>query len=281
MPTLAQHLAHAAELLVPMTDTPRVDAEILLAHALGISRPQLLTRLNESLPVGRFDALLRRRLAYEPIAYILGEWEFFSLNFEVVSPILVPRPETEHLVEAVLDEVGGTPARILELCTGCGCVGVAVAVNASQVRMIATDIRSEAVELARRNAVRHGVADRIEFRTGDLFDPISAESALFDVVCANPPYVEEDAWDELSPVIRLHEDPRALLAGKDGLAVVRRLIEGAVSRLSPRGLLAFEVGMGQYDRVCRLLVGRGYDDVGCRRDLAGIERIVLARKPVK
>jgi len=278
MPSLAQRLADAANRLAAVTETPRLDAEILLAHALGISRAGLLARLTESLEVEGFDAMLERRLAFEPIAYILGEWEFYSLDFEVAPPVLVPRPETEHLVEVVLEEISDKSLRVLELCTGSGCVAVAIAGNAPHCRIVATDSNARALQVARRNAARHGVSGRVAFVCMDLYAGLGAESALFEAVCANPPYVEEGAWPELSPVIRRHEDPHALLAGKDGLAVIRRIIAGAGRVLAPGGLLAFEIGMGQYDRVSSLLGEGGYEDVRCRRDLSGVKRIAVARR---
>ena len=299
MANLAERLGKAADALAAVTETPRLDAEILLTHALGIPRAQLLARLRDTVDSSGFDELVQRRLAFEPIAYIVGEWEFFSLPFHVEPPMLVPRPETEHLVEAVLSFVGGGNAEILEIGTGTGCVAVAVAKNAPQCRVTATDIRAESIELARRNACRHGVDGRIEFKEGDLFGALRAfdtperafrgkenedvflraEAPLFDVICSNPPYIEETSWPTLSPVVRLHEDPRALLAGPDGLDVIRRLVCEAAAYLRPGGLLAFEMGMGQYDRVWSVLVENGYENVEAHRDLAGIERVAVARKP--
>jgi len=279
MLTLGERLAKAAQLFVLVTDTPRLDAEILLAHALGISRAQLLARLRDPCDAPGFDALLKRRLEHEPIAYILSEWEFFSLAFRVTPPLFVPRPETEHLVEVVLGFIGNVSARVLELGTGTGCVAVAIAHNAPKTHLVATDINPKALKLAAENAQRHGVADRIEFRSGDLFEALPEKPGPFDVVCCNPPYVEEPAWSELPPVIRLHEDTQALLAGPDGLDVVRRLVCEARLYLRPGGLLAFEVGMGQYGKVHQMLLDNGYERVGFRRDLAGIERIVQAHAP--
>lgn len=278
-PTLAERLAEAADLLAGVTETPRFEAELLLAHALGMSRGKLLASLRTAPEVDGYERLLARRLAHEPVAYILGEWEFYSQPVYVERPILVPRPETEHLVEAVLDFVKRRPARILELCAGTGCVAVAVAVHAPQAQILATDINPRAVALARRNVERHGLHARIALGEGDLWDALPPGEAPFDVVCANPPYVEEKDWAGLAPDIRLFEDPGALLAGEDGLAVIRRIAEGAIAHLRTGGLLALEVGMGQYDAVGALLRRCGYVEVGARPDLAGIERVVTACKP--
>lgn len=279
MANLAERLGKAADALAAVTETPRLDAEILLAHALGIPRAQLLARLRDTVDVAGFDEFIERRLAYEPIAYIMGEWEFFSLPFHVEPPMLVPRPETEHLVETVLSFVKGDSARILEIGTGTGCVAVSVAKNAPACHVTATDIRPETLELARRNARRHGVDGQIEFRVGDLFGALPERTRLYDVICSNPPYIEETSWPSLSPVVRLHEDPRALLAGPDGLDVIRRLVCEAAAYLRPGGMLAFEMGMGQYDRVRSVLVENGYENVEAHCDLAGIERVAVARNP--
>ena len=279
LPSHAERLAEAVERLTGVTETPRLDAEILLAHALGISRSALLARLRERAEAPGFDETLQRRMESEPIAYILGEWEFLSLNLIVRPPLLVPRPETEHLVGAVLDFIGQDPADLLEIGTGTGCVAVAIAQNAPGSKIIATDTNPIALDTARENARRYALADRITLRLGDLFDAVDDADPLFDVVCSNPPYVEEDAWETLPRVIRLYEDPAALLAGHDGLDVIRRLVQGAPAFLKPGGLLAFEIGAGQRDAVQELLLECGYQSIRFRPDLAGIPRIAVAQRP--
>lgn len=281
MAALGERLDSATRALSEVSESPRTDAEYLLAHALGISRGTLLARLNETVEPAGFDDLLKRRLAHEPVPYILGEWEFFSLELEVRAPMLVPRPETEHLVEVVLEHIGDHPARVLELGTGTGCVAVAIAQNAPNCNVVATDINPDAIALARRNAARHGLESRIELRQGDLFEVIPGNAPPFDVICSNPPYVEEGDYANLSPDIRLFEDPRAFIAGPDGLDLIRRIIDGAPKRLVPGGLLALEMGLGQYAMVRSLLLDAGFDTPGVRRDLAGIERIAYARKPAQ
>ena len=274
--SVAAILAGAAHELAHVTETPRLDAEILLAHALCLPRAALLARLRDRAVAPGFEALVQRRAAAEPLAYILGEWEFQSLPFEVVQPLLVPRPETEHLVEAVAGFSGTGQGRVLEIGTGTGCVAIAIAYAAPRCRVVATDINPLAIETAARNAGRHGVADRVAFRQGDLFEALGEDDGPFDVVCSNPPYVEDDAWPELSPTIRLYEDPKALLAGKDGLDVVRRIARGALACLKPGGLLALEIGTGQRAAVEGLLEQHGYAEVQFRQDLAGLDRIALA-----
>jgi len=175
--------------------------------------------------------------------------------------------------------VANTRARILDIGTGTGCVAVAIAHNAPMCRVVATDINAAALKLASANAARHGLSDAITFRKGDLFQALRERDHPFDAICSNPPYVKESDWDALPPVIRLHEDPDALLAGPDGLDVIRRLVFEATAYLVPGGLLAFEIGIGQYDSVRGLLLENNYANVGARRDLAGIERVAVARKP--
>ncbi|MBI2433785.1 MAG: peptide chain release factor N(5)-glutamine methyltransferase [Candidatus Hydrogenedentes bacterium] len=280
MRTTAQAVADAADALVPVTDTPRLDAEILLAHALGISRSQLLGRLRNVLPpeaAAAFQPLLARRLNYEPIAYILGTWEFFSLEFITRPPVLVPRPETEHLVEVTLEHLRGHPGRVLDLCTGTGCVAIAIAINAPNAVVLATDIHPSAVSLARENCAKHQVD--VTIHQGDLFAGLSTREPRFDVVVSNPPYVPDEEWTTLPAVIRLHEDPKALLAGRDGLDMIRRIIAGAPGWLNPGGLLALELGEDQYDAVASLLAAASFRDIGCRHDLAGIRRIIHGATP--
>jgi len=280
MSTLGQRLDAATRELSEVSESPRTDAEYLLAHALGISRSKLLSRLPDTARPAAFDALLKRRLAHEPVAYILGEWEFYSLALEVRAPMLVPRPETEHLVDVVLESISDRPARILEIGTGTGCIAIALAKNAPACRITATDINPDALALAQRNAARHGLSSRIEFREGDLFEPAASGDAPYDVICSNPPYVEAAGYPNLSPTIRFHEDPRALVAGSDGLSIIRKLIGQASPYLVPGGLLALELGVGQYATVCRLFTDASFTEPNARNDLAGIERIAYARKPL-
>lgn len=277
MGSIAESLGHAATQLANVTQTPRLDAEILMAHALGISRAGLLSRLQDPFPgKASFETLLERRLRYEPLAYILGEWEFFSLPFIVEPPLLVPRPETEHVVETVLKHIGKKRATILEIGTGTGCIAVSIAHAAKNAAIVATDTNPHALSVAQRNAERHNVYGRLTLRQGDLFDVLGKGDGPFDVICSNPPYIEETAWPHLDPVIRLHEDPRALLAGEDGLDIIRRLTAQATAWLTPGGLLAFEVGMGQYESVRDLLQRHRFEHIHFVRDLAGIERVAVA-----
>ncbi len=273
MPTVAETLQRAEQRLAAVSETPRLDAELLLMHALGRTRGGLLSRLSEAVETVEFEFLLARRAAGEPIAHILGTWEFFSLEIEVEPPVLVPRPETEHLVEAVIEFIGAGPARVLELCTGTGCVAVAIAKNAPGTRVLATDREPHYVELARRNVTRHGLGERVHVAAGDLFAAVPAGEPPFDVICANPPYVAAGDWAGLSETIRRYEDPGALISGEDGLDCVRRIVAGAGDHLGPGGLLAMEIGQGQAGAVRNIMEAAGYAKVRFGRDLAGIDRI--------
>ena len=270
--TLNQVLRRAKCLLSVVSDTPRLDAELLLCHALGWSRSRLLAHLSDPTPASGFEDSLARRLRNEPIAYILGTKEFFSLEFEVVPPLLVPRPETEHLVEAALEFLGERGGGVLDLCTGTGCIAVALAKHSPTSSLTASDIHPVACAVAARNAARHGVA--VRFFQGDLFEALPQVEAAFDVIVSNPPYVETGDWDSLPPDVRLHEDPGALLAGEDGLDLVRRIVTEAPRFLRPGGLLAMEIGERQSGEVQALMRAANFRDVRARLDLAGVERVI-------
>jgi len=277
MSSIAEALASAATRLTAVTETPRLDAEIMYAHALGTTRAQLLARLKETAPESGAETLVKQRESGVPLAYILGEWEFFGLPFAVRPPALVPRPETEHLVETVLAEIGGRDARVLDLCTGTGCVAVTIATHAPNVSIVSTDINPAYISLARENAQRHGVAHRVRVLQGDLFAALPADTGPWDVVCANPPYVALSAFAGLSPTIREHEDRAALVAGPDGLDLIRRIVAETPDHLAPDGCLALEIGYDQAEAVAALLLNGGFDEVRFVRDLAGINRIAVGR----
>lgn len=276
MSTAFEIVREAAETLNAITETPRLDAEILLAHAMGVTRSQLLTRLNDQVEQTRFDHLLQRRRQHEPIAYILGEWEFFSLSFEMQPPVLVPRPETEHLVEAVLEFIQDRPARIFEIGTGTGCISIAIAANAPKATVFASDCNETCIELATRNAQRHSLSARVRFEQSDCFEALTIDDGPFDVVCSNPPYIAESDRDTLPRVVRDYEDPQALFSGVEGLDMIRRIATEAPRWLRPGGLLALEIGMGQHGAVKTILENYGFRNITFRNDLAGIERIALA-----
>ena len=262
-------------------DSPRLTAELLLAHVLHTSRVRLYTDLERPLEVPELAAyrgLIARRASGEPTSYLTGTREFYGRTFAVDPRVLVPRPETELLVEAVLQAVPrDAEARILDLCTGSGCVGITLALERPRARVLATDLSSAAADVARANATALGAADRFEVRIGDLFSPAEGE-APFDVVVANPPYVPHGELPTLPAEVR-REPVQALDGGPEGLDVVRRIASGAPRWLAPGGLLAVEIGDGQGPAVRSLLEGAGYGSVRIERDLARHDRLALGTHP--
>jgi release factor glutamine methyltransferase len=262
-------------------DSPRLTAELLLAHVLQASRVRLYTDLDRPLEASELAgvrSLIVRRASGEPTSYLTGTREFYGRPFAVDARVLVPRPETELLVEAVLQAVPrDAPVRVLDLCTGSGCVGITVALERPSAQVLATDASPDAIAVARANAAALGTADRFEVRLGDLFAPVEDE-APFDVVVANPPYVARGDLPTLPAEVR--REPRlALDGGPDGLDVVRRIAADAPRRLVPGGLLALEIGDRQGPAVQSLLEAAGYGSVRIERDLARHDRLALGTHP--
>ena len=265
-------------------DEPRLSAEVLLADVLDCQRINLYARharVVDPDDLTRFRDYVRRAAAAEPISYILGRREFYSLTLKVTHDTLIPRPETELLVDAALECVRtGGPRRLWDVCTGSGCVAVAAAKYATDLQVLATDVSEAAVAVAAENAVTHGVADRVRTARADLLDlpAEGAEMAPFDVITANPPYVSEAEMADLPAHVQA-EPKIALCGGATGLEVIERLIADAPARLNVGGTLAMEIGMGQAERVYELLNGDGrYDDIRLVKDTAGIERVGVGRR---
>lgn len=253
------------------SESPRLDAEILLARARTCPRVRLYTEFNvEMTPAerGTMRDLVKRRANHEPVAYLVGHREFFSLDFDVTPDVLIPRPETETLVLELIDAAREMPApKILDVGTGSGCIAIAAAVNLPNATVTAIDLSEPALEVARGNAKKHAVSDRIEFWHGDLFAPL-AEGRRFDFIISNPPYVTEAEFETLSEDVRGHEPRSALVGGEDGLDVVRRLIADSPAQLSPGGRLWIEIDPGQSEAVCELMTADGrYKSVDVIRDL--------------
>jgi len=285
---LRELLAEAQSLLAagPHPDRARQDAETLLLQAWGRQYPErnhawLLTHLDSHAAPGNaaeFHALVKRRLAGEPIQYIAGETEFYGLPFSVTRDVLIPRPETEHLVEKALQfSAELADPRIVDVGTGSGAIAVALATHLSKVSITATDISSAALAIARRNAQRNQVADRIRFVAGDLLAPVVGEQ--FEMVVSNPPYVAEADRGTLAIEVREFEPGAALFAGSDGLSVYRRLITAAHDTLAAGGILLLEIGYGQQNAVGALLESAGFGDIEFTADLQGIPRVVTGRRP--
>jgi release factor glutamine methyltransferase len=258
-----------------------LDARLLAQHVLGWTTERFLVDAREPVPEGfapRYETLVARRVTREPLAYIVGVREFWGLELEVSPDVLIPRPATELIVEAVqeLFPDRAVPLRIADVCTGCGCVAVAIAHERPSVLVTATDISQPALAVARRNAARHGVSDRVSFSQGDLLDGIGG---TFDAIVANPPYVVDRARPALQPEVRDHEPSVALFGGIDGLGLVARLIAAAPERLRSGGYLIFEFGLGQDVEIEDLLAASPeLTLVDLRRDLQGIARTAIARR---
>ena len=256
------------------------DATLLLLHLLQISRAELLADPVRALTqdqLERYDRLIARRLTFEPIQYITGEQEFYGLSLCVTPAALIPRPETEHLVESVLAVVDPTqPVRIADIGTGSGAIAIALAQHLPLARVMATDISPAALELATANAARHRLLERIQFLESDLLERIDPTTQPLDAVVSNPPYVAFADGAQLHPQVRNFEPATALFATGNGLDIYRRLIPQAKAALAPNGLLAMEIGQGQHPALTELLTG--WNAVRFVPDLQQIPRVVLARK---
>ena len=263
---------------------PRLDAEVLLGHLLEKSRLQLY--LHFEMPVFQehltpFRELIKKRIAHTPVSYLTNLKEFMSLDFYVDERVLIPRPETEQLVETILTTKTENFQRLLELGTGSGVIATSLAVQQPEWKIVATDISEPALAVARRNAETHACTAQIEFLSGDLFQPIEAINTngdpRFDWIVCNPPYIKNTERDTLSPDVRDYEPEIALFAGDDGLAVIRRLIAEAPKYLAPSGKLILEIGATQADAVRTLLEAESaYTTYQLFKDYAEKERIVLA-----
>lgn len=260
---------------IPSLDAP-IDAEVLARHVLGWDRATLLVRGREAPPAGfaeRFDGLIDRRSMHEPVAQIVGHREFWGLEFEVSRDVLVPRPETELIVEVALEIADrDRPLDILDVGTGTGCLAIALAVEMPSARITATDISPAALAVARHNADRHGVTDRIRLLRSNLLDDVEGS---FDLIVSNPPYVPEG--DVLPRDVAEYEPHQALFAGPDGLDALRRLIARAPGLLVPGASLIVEFGFGQAAAVRTLATADGWRVVEVRKDLQGVERVACLR----
>ena len=258
-----------------------LDARLLAQHVLGWTAERFLTDAQSIEPDGfapQYDSLVARRATREPLAYIVGVREFWGLDFEVSPAVLIPRPSTELIVEALLDRFpdAAAPLTLADVCTGCGCLAVAIAHERPNASVVATDISREALDVAERNAERHGVWARVAFRETDLLDTIAGP---FDAIVANPPYVLDRAAAALQPEVRDHEPAVALFGGADGLSLVTRLVADAPRRLRSGGYLIFEFGLGQDVEIEDLLAASAdLDLVDVCRDLDGIARTAVARR---
>ena len=269
----------------PLRDRARLDAERLLLHVLGSGKNKawLMTHLEEELSAAeaaRYSRLIERRSQGEPIQYITGETEFYGLPFRVTLDVLIPRPETEHLVEKVIELAAQFKnPHIVDVGTGSGAIAVALAHELAraqlQAQVTAIDLSSQALKIAEENARRNGVY--LRFLQGDLLAPVAGER--FEIIVSNPPYVPSEDRASLSIEVRDHEPALALFAGEDGLEVYRRLIPAAFDALTPGGFVALEIGFGQSSAIATLLIGSGFEQIEFIPDLQGIPRVACARRP--
>jgi release factor glutamine methyltransferase len=274
--TVAEALAQASsKLSAAAVDTPSVDAEWLLSDVLGCTRTDLeLERLRELSPdeQQRFAAVLERRIRREPLAYVLGEWGFRRLSLLIDARALVPRPETEIVVERCLELIDPLAhPRVLDVGVGSGAIALSIAVEHTGARVVGVDSSQAALDLAEQNRERVGIDGRVRLLRGDL---LAGRRGPFDLVVSNPPYVRPEDWERLQPEIRLYE-PRAALVGSN---VAETIARDAQPALAPGGWLVLEAGDGQAEELAEALRGLRYEDVAITRDLARCERVVEGRK---
>jgi release factor glutamine methyltransferase len=301
--TLAEKLQQAEAQLQtgPHPERARRDAETLLLHHTGKSRAWLLAHLKDDFggcaAIG-YAALIDRRRRGEPIQYITGEAEFYGLLFRVTPDVLIPRPETEHLVEQAIalarpgcpihaqpyrawvgkrERPQSTSCRILDIGTGSGAIAIALAHNLPNAQITATDVSAAALAIACENAERNQVSSRIRFLQGDLLAPVAGE--FFDLIVSNPPYVSNSDRNTLAIEVRDHEPALALFAGNDGLDIYRRLIPAAFKSLVPGGCLLLEIGFGQEPAIRGLLTSAGFQNIDFHPDLQSIPRVAVAQRP--
>jgi len=283
MSPLHEHLADARARLVGAgisQDEAALDAEVLARHVLNCDRATLLTRANDPLPsaFGRlYDELVQRRITREPVAYIIGHREFWGLEFDVTPDVLIPRPETELVIEEALSAFPHRPVvrTVIDVGTGSGCLAVVLAVEFASAGVVGVDSSPAALDVARRNADRHNVSERVSFVHGDLLRNLHRSA---DLIVSNPPYVPDADAATLQPEVARFEPASALYAGSDGLGVIRALLEQAPGCLAREGRLIVEFGFGQESAVREAALQSGWTTERVRRDLQGIPRVAVLRR---
>ncbi|MBW2631132.1 MAG: peptide chain release factor N(5)-glutamine methyltransferase [Deltaproteobacteria bacterium] len=261
--------------------TPGLDAELLLAFSIDRERHFLYAHPAKelsSVELKRFRSLVARRMKWEPVAYITGRKEFWSRGFEVTPDVLIPRPDTEILVEEVLKlsvREGEKDIRILEIGTGSGAISIALASELKNAFITATDFSPKALAIAMRNAVNNNMEEKISFLCGDIFEPVEEK---FDIIVSNPPYISEDEFRLLAPEVREYEPRQALVAGPEGTEFHRKLARDGERFLEKNGWLVMEMGAGQRFTIEKILKDKDYCDITFRSDYAGVERVAMAKK---
>jgi release factor glutamine methyltransferase len=266
-------------------ESARVNVERMLCAALECQRVDLYVdpdRIVASEIILRLEEMLSKRLADEPLQYILGETEFYGLRIKCDRRALIPRPETEFVVSKAIDCLEHLDRLyILDLACGTGCIGIALAMNLPQASITAVDISEDAISLAKENAMRHNLITRFRFAAGDMFSAIGNHGTLYDAVVCNPPYIRVGEWEMLQRQIRDFEPKRALLSGEDGLDFIRLMLKQVSEFLVPGGYLIFEIGQGQADKVRQLITETGtLQFIETVQDYAAIERVVVARRTI-
>ena len=277
----------------------KAEAEYLLSHLLNCKRSGLYLNHDKAIAIDefqRFMGWLNRRIAREPSQYIIGEQEFWGLEFKITRDVLIPRPETEILVEEAVKTIYDLRFTIydcsfenrkpkienpvlLDLCTGSGCIAITLAKEIPQSTVYAVDVSEKAMDVARENAERHGVADKIHFLKGDLFEPLNGVDITFDLIVSNPPYISKKTMKELQPEIRDYEPQTALCGGDDGLDFYRRIIAEAPNYLTKRGHLILEMGYGQAEEIKKLIKqNKTFEHIDIKKDFAGIDRVIKAQR---
>lgn len=270
-------------------DSPAINADTLLAFVLSCDRTKLYTNPDKIITdagINRYKDLINERTRHVPLQYLTGHVEFMSLDFFVDKRVLIPRPETEILVETVLNnahdkQYSNRKITIMDIGTGSGNIAVSLAKNLSNVEIYASDISQEALTLANENVRRHKVVDNVHLLHGDLYDAFSgcAEKGQVDFIVSNPPYVNESEWNRLEPELREHEPRQALVGGEDGLCFYRQIIKEATDWLIPDGYLVIEIGETQANTIIKFMKNDGhYEDIKIIKDLQGNERIISARR---
>jgi release factor glutamine methyltransferase len=283
--TLREALSLAAAQLADdeyLRDTATRDAELLLLHTLQIPRVTLLAHPSRELSTNQrtaYEHSVARRLQHEPVQYITGQQEFYGLTLKVTPAVLIPRPETEHLVEAVLERLpANEPLKIADIGTGSGAIAIALAAHLPKAEVTAVDISPDALAVAATNAREHNLSDRIRFLQSDLLSALDDEGGSFDAIVSNPPYVAETDRLTLHPQVRDYEPATALFAGETGLDIYRRLIPQARQALRPNGILALEIGHDQQAAIAALL--QAWSNLSFISDLQQIPRVAVAQTPV-
>ncbi len=287
MPTISEAIAEGARQLQSSgVDEARRTAGVLLCHALGIDRTHLLTKSDQQIEEPNYQSylqLIERRAAREPLQYITGHQEFYGLDFIVTHDVLIPRPETEFLVEQVIKLCGESrliAPIIVDVGTGSGCIAVAIATSIPDAKVIATDVSVAALAVAQKNAERNGVGRRIEFLEGDLLEPLGRSNLELsvDILASNPPYVEEGRPELVQREVRDWEPHAALFGGADGLNFYRRLLADGLKYVKPGGYLVCEIGYTQFDAISDMIAGPSWELIEATSDLQGIPRTLTVRR---